>query len=210
MMKHTNEVEKYYGNGKLTYLNCFWGVDRRRTEVTTMVWGTQQVCGSTLTFYAIPFYVQAGLQVRNAFNLALGMYGVSICANIFCWFLLPWIGCRRLFLTGTSLSLGILITCGFVSLIPETAAQSWTVGSLIIVLTAVYQATLGPVGYMLVAEIPSTRLRVKTIVVGRVVYNITSIITNTLAARMLSSSGWNWKGKSCFCFVGTTATCLVW
>ncbi|GFF56929.1 hypothetical protein IFM58399_10431 [Aspergillus lentulus] len=29
MMKHTNEVEKYYGNDKLTYLNCFQGMDCR-------------------------------------------------------------------------------------------------------------------------------------------------------------------------------------
>ncbi|KAL2810601.1 hypothetical protein BJX63DRAFT_422950 [Aspergillus granulosus] len=212
MMKHTNEVEKYYGknNGKMTYPICFRGMDRRRTEITTMVWVTQQVCGSTLTFYAIPFYAQAGFQVHDAFNLAVGMYGVSICTNVVCWVLVPWVGRRRLFLTGTSLSLAIFITCGCVSLMPETAAQSWTVGSLIIVLTAVYQATLGPVGYMLVAEILSTRLRVKTVVVGRVAYNITSIITNTLAARMLSPSAWNWKGKSCFFFVGTTALCLVW
>ncbi|KAL2829337.1 general substrate transporter [Aspergillus pseudoustus] len=211
MMKHTNEVEKYYGknNGKMTYLNCFRGVDRRRTEITTMVWVMQQVCGSTLTFYAIPLYAQAGFQARDAFNLAVGMYGVSICGNVVCWFLLQWVGRRRLFLTGTSLSLAIL-TCGCVSLMPETAAQSWTLGSLIIVLTAVYQATLGPVGYMLVAEIPSTRLRVKTVVVGRVVFNITSIITNILAARMLSPSAWNWKGKSCFFFVGTTVLCLLW
>ncbi|KAL3458909.1 general substrate transporter [Aspergillus heterothallicus] len=210
MMQHTNEVEKFYGDGKMTYFNCFRSEDRRRTEITTMVWVTQQVCGSTLTFYALPFYAQAGFHLHNAFNLAVAMYGVSICANVICWFLLPWVGRRRLFLSGVSLSLAILIICGCVGLMPEIAAQSWTLGSLIIVLTAVYQMTLGPVAYMLVAEIPSTRLRVKTVVIGRVVYNITSIITNTLAARMLSPSAWNWKGKSCFFFVGTTALCLVW
>jgi SP family general alpha glucoside:H+ symporter-like MFS transporter len=63
---------------------------------------------------------------------------------------------------------------------------------------------------MLVVEIPSTRLRVKTVGVGRVVYNITSIITNTLASRMLSPTAWNWKRKSSFFFVGTTILCLMW
>jgi SP family general alpha glucoside:H+ symporter-like MFS transporter len=37
MMKHTNEVQKYRGNGKITYLNCFRGVDLWRTEITIMV-----------------------------------------------------------------------------------------------------------------------------------------------------------------------------
>jgi hypothetical protein len=41
---------------------------------------------------------------------------------------------------------------------PETATQTWTLGFLIILLTAVYQATLGPVGYMLVAEIQSVAM----------------------------------------------------
>jgi SP family general alpha glucoside:H+ symporter-like MFS transporter len=123
MMKHTNEVDKYYGNGKITYLNRFRGVDRRRTEITTMVWATQQVCGSTLTFYALPVYVQSGAQVHDAFSLAVGMYGVSICANIICWFLLQWVGRRRLFLSGVLLSLAILIICGCVSLMSESATQ---------------------------------------------------------------------------------------
>jgi SP family general alpha glucoside:H+ symporter-like MFS transporter len=210
VMKYTNEVEKHYGNSKMTYLNCFQGVNRRRTEIATMVWVTQLLCGSTLTFYALPFYVQAGFQLHDSFNLGIGMYGASICANVACWFLLPWVGRRRLFLSGASLSLPLLITCGCVSLTPATAAQSWTLGSLIIALTTVYQATLGPVAYILAAEIPSTRLRVKTIVIGRAVYHILGLATNTIASHMLSPSSWNWKGKSCFFFVGTTALCLVW
>jgi SP family general alpha glucoside:H+ symporter-like MFS transporter len=71
--------------------------------------------------------------------------------------------------------------------IHETAAQPLTLVSLIIVLTAVQRLPLEPIGYMLVAEIPSTRLRVKT-VVGHRVYNITSIITNKVASRMLIPS----------------------
>jgi SP family general alpha glucoside:H+ symporter-like MFS transporter len=27
---------------------------------------------------------------------------------------------------------------------------------------------------------------------------------------MLSPTAWNWKGKSCFFFAGTTALCLIW
>lgn len=210
MMVHTNEVEKYLGKGKTSYVNCFKGVNLRRTEITTMVWITQQVCGSTLTFYAAYFYEQAGFRVTDAFNLAVGMYGMAIVANIICWFLLPRVGRRRLYLSGVFMSLIILIIAGSVGTLPQTPAQSWTLGSLIIFLTFIYHMTLGPVCYMLVGEIPSTRLRVKTVVLGRVAYNLTSIITNTIAPRMLNPIAWNWKGMSCFFFVGTTVLCLVW
>jgi SP family general alpha glucoside:H+ symporter-like MFS transporter len=37
-----------------------------------------------------------------------------------------------------------------------------------------------------------------------------SIVANTITPRMLNPTAWNWKGKSCFLFVGTTVVCLVW
>jgi SP family general alpha glucoside:H+ symporter-like MFS transporter len=81
---------------------------------------------------------------------------------------------------------------------------------MLIVLTFVYDFTVGPVCYVLVAEIPSTRLRVKTVVLARVAYNITSIITNTITPRMLNPSAWDWKGRSSLFFAGTTLICLAW
>jgi SP family general alpha glucoside:H+ symporter-like MFS transporter len=62
---------------------------------------------------------------------------------------------------------------------------------MLIVLTFVYDFTVGPVCYGLVAGIPSTRLRVKTVVLARVAYNITSIITNIITPRMLNPSAWD-------------------
>jgi SP family general alpha glucoside:H+ symporter-like MFS transporter len=145
MMTHTNKIEKTLtGDGNISYLICFRGVDLRRTEITTMVWVTQHLCGSTLTFYAAYFYEQAGFDVRDAFNLAVGMYGLAIAANVISWFLLPFVGRRRLYLAGAALSLIILIVGGCISLIPQTPAQSWALGSFIVILTFVYQMTLGP------------------------------------------------------------------
>ncbi|KAI8163264.1 General alpha-glucoside permease [Colletotrichum sp. SAR 10_70] len=46
--------------------------------------------------------------------------------------------------------------------------------------------TVGPVCYPIVAETPSGRLRYKTIVIGRFVYNVTGIVEHTLTPRMIS------------------------
>ncbi|GFF59697.1 LOW QUALITY PROTEIN: hypothetical protein IFM46972_11453 [Aspergillus udagawae] len=124
--------------------------------------------------------------VRTAFNLVVRMYWLAICANVMYWALLPWVGRRRLYLSGDSLSSVILIAAFWVNIMPEAQTHSWMLGSFVIALTFVYQMTLGPVCYMLVAEVPSTRLRLKTIIVGRVVYNMTSIITNTVTPRILN------------------------
>jgi MFS transporter, SP family, general alpha glucoside:H+ symporter len=86
----------------------------------------------------------------------------------------------------------ILLAGGVASLIPFDA-QLWTTGSLLIVLTFLYDLTLGPVCYIMVAEIPSTRLRVKTVVLARLVYNLGGILTGFLAPEMLDPIYWNWK-----------------
>ncbi|KAJ9499733.1 hypothetical protein LTR99_000361 [Exophiala xenobiotica] len=210
MMQHTNEVEKYLNGGGVSYLDCFKGTDLRRTEICCMVWCTQALCGSSMTGYAAYFYEQAGFDTANSFNLAVGMYAGAICAGILSWIGMRKIGRRALYLAGLALSLIILIATGIVGTLPETDSMSWGLGSMLIVLTFVYDFTVGPVCYVLVAEIPSTRLRVKTVVLARVAYNITSIITNIITPRMLNPSAWDWKGKSSLLFAGTTLICLVW
>lgn len=67
-----------------------------------------------------------------------------------------------------------------------------------------------PVCYCLVAEISSTRLRAKTIVLARNAYNIGGIIANVLSPRMLNSTEWNWGAKAGFFWAGTGALCIIW
>jgi MFS transporter, SP family, general alpha glucoside:H+ symporter len=182
----------------------------RRTEIACMVWMIQALTGSSLTGYAAYFYSVAGFDTANSFNLAVGMYGVAIMGGIMSWFFMHRFGRRTLYLWGISLSLVILVVAGIIGCLPTTASTSWALGSMIIILTGVYDATIGPVCYTLVAEIPSSRLRVKTVVLARVAYNLVSLITNVLTPRMLNPTAWNWGGKSCFLYAGTTLLCLIW
>ena len=156
------------------------------------------------------FYEQAGFDTANSFNLAVGMYGVAILGGILSWFFLHRVGRRTLYLVGLALSLVILIVAGIIGALPTTDSTSWALGSMIIILTGVYDATIGPVCYVLVAEIPSSRLRVKTVVLARVAYNLVSIVTNVITPKMLNPTAWDWRGKACFVYAGTVLACLIW
>jgi SP family general alpha glucoside:H+ symporter-like MFS transporter len=81
---------------------------------------------------------------------------------------------------------------------------------MLIFLTFVYDSTIGPVCYVLVSEIPSTRLRIKTVVLARVAYNLAGVVANVLTPRMLNPTAWDWKGKACFVWAGTCFGMLVW
>jgi SP family general alpha glucoside:H+ symporter-like MFS transporter len=50
----TNNREKEAESGA-GYLDCFKGVDRRRTEITCMVWIIQTLCGSTFMGFSTYF-----------------------------------------------------------------------------------------------------------------------------------------------------------
>lgn len=210
MIEHTNETEKYLGSARMTYLDCFRGINLRRTEIACLIWVTQQASFSSSGTYAAYFYQQAGLSVQNSLSLAVGMYGIAIAGEILSWFWMRRAGRRRIYLIGLALSMAILGLAGGISFLPGTAAQSWSLGLLITLLAFIYDLSIGPVCYVLVAEIPSTRLRVKTLVLARIVYNIASIITNVLTPQMLNPTAWNWKGKSGFFFLGLSAPCFIW
>ncbi len=63
------------------------------------------------------------------------------------------------------------------------------IGILLVISTLCNMITVGPVCYPIVAETPSGRLRYKTIAIGRFVYNLTGIFSNSVTPRMLSPIG---------------------
>ena len=52
-------------------------------------------------------------------------------------------------------------------------------------------------------EVPSSKLRAKTIVLSRVVFNVSGFIINTLLPLMLTGGAWNLGAKTAFMFVST-------
>lgn len=166
-----------------------------------MVWTTQTLCGLPMTSYATYFYLQAGISTEAAFDLSVGMYALAILGNLLSWSVMRVVGRRTLYLWGCAACTVIMFAAGCVGLAPDSPAIAWSLGSLIIFFTFIYDITIGPICYSLVAEIPSTRLRVKTVVLARVAYNVAFMVAGVLMPYMLNPTAWNWRGKTCFFWV---------
>jgi len=212
VMRYTDNIEKQLNQDGATFFDCFRGTNRRRTEIASMVWITQAFCGGTLMGYAPYFYEQAGFPTDNSFKLTTGMFALGILGNMMAWILLRRFGRRTLYVVGEVTLVLILTLGGLVSVISsiDTKVVYWTLGSLLLAFTLVYNLTVGPTCYVLVAEIPSTRLRVKTVVLARILFNIASIVNSVLIPRMLNPAGWNWKARTCWPLAGTALLCLIW
>lgn len=181
------------------------------------------------------FYKNAGLPTEQAFNLTLAQYGLGFFGTIGSWVLMSYFGRRTLYLGGLIVLMVLLIGIGGAGFAPANdtivqtkraagpatgsagaaevkvnVAASWAVGSLLLVFTLIYDFTVGPVCYAIVAESSSTRLRQKTIVMARMVYNVCGVINNFLLPAQLNPGRWNWGAKTGLFWAGVCFLCCIW
>ncbi|SPO29090.1 related to Maltose permease [Ustilago trichophora] len=207
LMRHTNALEKAEQAGA-SYFECFRRDSLRRTFLVCIVYSLQWWCGNPLMSYAVTFFRRAGLSQDNAFNLNIIMNTTYMIGTVLSWFLLRAMGRRTLYLSGAVACCIHLITIGALGFFDSTSI-SWGIGSLLITFALAYNCTIGPGAYTIIAEIPSSRLLAKSIVLARLTYVLTGLVTNTLTPRMLSPDAWNWGSKGAFLYLGTCSMILV-
>ena len=93
----------------------------------------------------------------------------------------------------------------------RTTATSWAAGTMVLLISATADFSIGPIVYTIVSEIPSTRLRAKSIILSRNVYNAINVaFVNIVAFRQLSPLAWNWGAKAAFFWAGTNLLFNTW
>ncbi|KAF7554193.1 hypothetical protein G7046_g6883 [Stylonectria norvegica] len=212
MMVHTTALEKKMTAGA-SYLDCFRGVDRRRTEIVCMVWAMQNLSGNSFSNYSTYFLQQAGLSTDKAYSFALGQYAINMAGVFGAWGLMSMgIGRRTLYLYGLCGLCTMLFVLGFMGLVPDSHRDqaSLATGSIMIVWALVYQLTVGTVCYSLVGEISSRRLQIKTVVLGRNLYNVVGIINSVLTPYMLNPTAWDWSNYTGFFWGGICFLCIIY
>ncbi|KAJ5081677.1 hypothetical protein NUU61_009941 [Penicillium alfredii] len=212
MMVHTTALEDKITKGA-SYLDCFRGTDRRRTEIICMVWAIQNLSGNSFSNYSTYFLKQAGLDPSNSYAFAMGQYGINMLGVFGAWFLMTLgIGRRSLVLYGLCGLSAMLLTMGFLGLVPREHRDqgSLATGSLMLIWALFYQLTVGTVGYSLVAELSTRRLQIKTVVLGRNLYNIVAIICGVLTPYMLNPTAWNWGNYAGFFWGGICFLCIIY
>lgn len=209
MMQLTDKQEKEHQSGT-TYLDCLRGSDLRRTEICCITAACQSLCGSGLIGYSTYFYKTAGLTETGAFSLSIAQSGVGLVGTFISWVLMSYLGRRTLYFGGLLILDLLLLSIGLLSLAPSTTIRAWATGSMLLAYAFFYNSTVGPVCYSLVNELPSTRLRQKTVVLSRISYNICSIFNSIAIPYMLNETAWNWANKTGLFWAGICSLCVVY
>ncbi|BEI84398.1 hypothetical protein CcaverHIS002_0410020 [Cutaneotrichosporon cavernicola] len=215
MMVHTNELERSIEEGT-SYLECFKGIDRWRTEASMMVFAMQLLSGQNLIGQGVQFLQQAGIGTNLSFSLNMVLNSMFIIGTFFSWIALYFFGRRTIYLSGMGLMSIVLFVIGGLGFVghdnPRHTDTTFAIGGLLVALNFCYNSSLGPVCYTLIGELSSTRLRQKTIALSRIAYQIMNITCGIIVPRMLSPTAWNWGAKSGI-FWGTSAflcTIYIW
>jgi SP family general alpha glucoside:H+ symporter-like MFS transporter len=119
-------------------------------------------------------------------------------------------GRRTIYISGMVLMTVILFIIGFLDIPKNNTGAIWAQATLMDIWTFTYQMTVGPICFVLICEVSSTRLRGRTIAIATAVQSAFGIVFTIGMPYMLSSEEGNWKGKAGYLFGAISAACLVW
>ena len=103
-----------------------------------------------------------------------------------------------------------MFVIGFLDLGSHPVGATWAQASLMDVWTFVYQLTVGPICFVIISEISSTRLRGRTIAIATAVQAAANIVFTVAMPYILNSDEANWRGKTGFLFGGISLICCIW
>ena len=206
MMEHTHELELNITTGASIW-DCFRGIDLRRTEIVCLTYAIQNISQSPLN--GAYFFEQAGLSNVYSFDLSEGQYSAEVAGTIVAWFIMPYFGRRTLYMAGLLCIIVISFTMGGLGT-RDTPAAQWAAGGMVLVNYFIYSVTIGTLVYSLVPELSSSRLRTKSIILARNLYNVVGIINGVLVPNMINSTAWNWGAKAAFFYGVIQILAVVW
>ncbi|OOF91470.1 hypothetical protein ASPCADRAFT_518674 [Aspergillus carbonarius ITEM 5010] len=207
-IQETLHLEASFQDDRPPYLECLRGPNRRRLVICVMAYSMQAFTGNVFFInYAVHFMELAGLDSSHAFSMNIGLTGLGLLGTCLSWLLLPYVGRRSLYLFGCSALAVVLCLIGVLDVVPQNPTTVWGQCGLMLVCTLVYDLSLGPICYVLLAEVSSARLRGLTIALATVSCYVWSVVFAVAIPYAMNEDEGNWRGKLGFLFAGTSALC---
>lgn len=195
LIERTNMREEEYRTGT-SYMDCFRGVNRRRTEISAMAWSIQILCGLSLPFFAVVFFELAGFPTKQAFNLGVGLTALGFFGTCCSFFLIPYFGRRTLYFGGLCTLTFIMLVFGFLGIAPNHPSVVYGEAALLLIWFYIYFLTVGPVAYVIFSETSATRLRGHTVAIALICYSLLGIAYNVASPYLIENTEANLGAKT--------------
>ena len=168
---------------------------------------------SMLIDHSAYLFQQVGLSNEQSYTMTLVQYALGFIGTLTSWAAMSYFGRRTLYLSGFGIVLSLLLAIGSTGLATAHTTNmmaSWAIATLNLVYVFVYNVAIGAICYSLVSEIPSVRLRIKTVALARGAYNLVGVFNYAVTPYMLNPTAWNWGARSALFWAGLTTLCGIW
>ncbi|CAG8073563.1 unnamed protein product [Penicillium nalgiovense] len=115
-----------------------------------------------------------------------------------------------MYLFGCSVLAIVLFMIGVIDLAPRQTSTTWAQCGLMLVCTFVYDLSLGPFCYVLLAEVSSVKLRGLTIALSTVACFVWTVVFAVIIPYAMNEDQGNWGGKIGFVFSGLSVLCAIY
>lgn len=197
---------------KATYVDCFKGTNLRRTLICSICYSGQFLCGiNVVSSYCTYFFQLAGVSTNQAFDLSLGLFALGIVGNVISWPLLSIWGRRLGYISTCCATTILMFIIGFLDLVPPSNNPAlYAKSSMLLIFYFIYNFGLGPLVYALIAEIPNTTIRGKTMGLACAFAHVFSLVITAGLPYAMSPLEANWGGKIGFLFGGLSVLVIIW
>jgi hypothetical protein len=201
----------------VTYLECFRRSNLRRTIISIVPLSIQALSGVVFAAGYSTYYIQlAGYSTEMSFRLQIAQQVCSLVGNVMSYFLIDRVGRRNVMLYGLGILTVILMLTGGLAVVGADTSNPNSGGgikgtvALILIYCWWYNMTIGSAGYTILAEVSTSRLRIKTIAIGLALQNVLYTMWSFVLPYLFNPDQANLGAKVTFIFGGLSVICLVY
>ncbi|PWY78023.1 maltose permease [Aspergillus sclerotioniger CBS 115572] len=201
-MQATLLHERQARDSSPSLLECFQGTNLRRTLLACMPVVMQILIGYPLCGNYLSYFLSLS-GFSNSFLITVISVVCSIVASLFAFVLIERVGRRRQMLTGCVGMLVCLLTISILGF--EGVGQVWnyrTLAAFCIIWAVFYYSSVGAVGWAIVGEISSSRLRAKTTSIAALSSSLTNMVWSIAIPYLVNKEDANLGSKSALIFLG--------
>ncbi len=203
------EANKLNANAA-SVLELFKGTNLRRTIISVVPFWMQAMSGvAYATAYSTYYYELSGFTTKQSFGIACGAMSLSVVGVLVSFWLVNTFGRRPLILYGmmelTVVNL-IIAAAGIKKVHGNEVASS----AFFVIYNFVYNISVGPMGYVICADNPTSKLRVKTIGLATAICSAFQCLWSFVLPYIFNPDQGNLGSKTNFIFFAACALSVVY
>ncbi|KAH6662932.1 general substrate transporter [Plectosphaerella plurivora] len=189
-------------NQSISFKECFQGTNLRRTRIVALLNTLQQFMGVSLVANSTYFFIMAGMDPRMSLTLNQIGTGIAMACTLVSWFIIGRVGRRAAILGSFAFAGLVYLGMGIAGFFPQNPTALRFIGVSVIMAASSSNLGVGTAYPVSAAEMPSVRLRAKTMGLGFFVNAFMTWIFSFTVPYMFNADQGNLGGKIGFVFMG--------